>query len=73
MDTRRWKMAVDGFEFKPGDQVVRIGFPYKWTVVEDTGFFLVVEKQASNSIAKVRGSFRKSQVEEEFIKVNDDE
>lgn len=66
-------MAVDGFEFKPGDQVVRIGFPYKWTVVEDTGFFLVVEKQASNSIAKVRGSFRKSQVEEEFIKVNDDE
>lgn len=66
-------MGVDGSEFTPCDQMVRIGFPYKWTVVEDTGFFLVVEKQASNSIAKVRGSFRKSQVEEEFIKVNGDE
>lgn len=60
-------------KFQVGDQVVRIGFPYKWTIVEDTGIFLVVEKQSSNSIAKVRGSFRKSQVEEEFIKVNGDE
>lgn len=60
-------------KFQVGDQVVRIGFPYKWTIVEDTGFFFVVEKQSSNSIAKVRGSFRKSQVEEEFIKVNGDE
>lgn len=60
-------------KFQVGDQVVRIGFPYKWTIVEDTGFFLVVEKESSNSIAKVRGSFRKSQVEEEFIKVNGDE
>ena len=60
-------------KFQVGDQVVRIGFPYKWRIVEDTGFFLVVEKESSNSIAKVRGSFRKSQVEEEFIKVNGDE
>lgn len=60
-------------KFQVGDQVVRIGFPYKWTIVEDTGFFFVVEKESSNSIAKVRGSFRKSQVEEEFIKVNGDE
>lgn len=60
-------------KFRVGDQVVRIGFPYKWTIVEDTGFFFVVEKESSNSIAKVRGSFRKSQVEEEFIKVNGDE